>query len=329
MQPAINDIAEQLKKSPKKKLVCLSTTANVNNPDFYVGSFRETSTTLAANFIFASLDQLATTIETFDPFIDAFLIDCEYKNEINDLLKAAQKLIKYSPVLSYKPNDITVDALDMWVSLSLPEIEDQKVSIIGAGNIGAKIALKLAERGAHVALFGRDFPKTEKIAESLGLILRGNGSIKSALTQEEAAQNSLLLLGCTPGIAYISPESVENLHPKATLIDVGNGTLTTEAIKKANDKNLTLLCLSPNAGYAGFIEHWEQAQLMLNKLGRKTLENGVSLISPGLIGQKGDVLVDDLHSPSRIIGVCDGKGDILNEREARPYREKVKEYDLK
>lgn len=38
---------------------------------------------------------------------------------------------------------------------------------------------------------------------------------------------------------------------------------------------------------------------------------GTNLISSGLLGGEGDIVLDDVNKPKRILGICDGKGDFV------------------
>ena len=44
-------------------------------------------------------------------------------------------------------------------------------------------------------------------------------------------------------------------------------------------------------------------------LGWKTLD-GVPVVAGGAMGQSGDVIVDSVHHPTRVIGICDGQGGV-------------------
>ncbi len=44
-------------------------------------------------------------------------------------------------------------------------------------------------------------------------------------------------------------------------------------------------------------------------LGWETLD-GVPVVAGGAMGKSGDVIVDSVHHPTRVIGVCDGQGGV-------------------
>ena len=69
--------------------------------------------------------------------------------------------IHKSIVKIYKSNDITVNSVESLVndyfSNDTRGVSGKKILIIGVGNIGSKIALRLVETGANISLFRISF----------------------------------------------------------------------------------------------------------------------------------------------------------------------------
>lgn len=313
------------------RFVVLATTANVRNAPFYVGGLRRGSGYAAANFIFRSVDRLADVVAAFDGQVDAFLIDVEVKNELCDLPAQAARLIRHSPCLQVKPNDMTVEALDMWLTLMRPTLEGASALIVGSGNLGGKLALKLAERGARVELVGRHTEKVRRIASGLMAISRGRGRIEpSAYTPDQWCPSGPVdvVLGCTPGVAGVSVAMVEHADAGALLIDVGNGTLSAEALECAARRQLAIYCLSPEAGFAAWVAAHGFAVQQLRRMTRRELPDGAAVVGPGVLGRYGDIIVDDPNGWSRVIGVCNGAGDTLPPEAADPFLAKLETHRL-
>lgn len=328
IQPALDALRQQLLGLEKRRLLCLSSTANINNPPFYIGGLRYAGDFAAANVIISSGAFVEPVLHSLGDLVEAIFVDCEVKTPLHDLPQRVLALSPKAEVVQYKPNDLTVEALDMLLSGLRADWHGQKVAIIGGGNIGAKAALKLSERGAGVLLYGRSQARLQLVANGLNAIRRGTGDIAVAETMPEACRDATLLLGCTPGTAAVDAPAIQLLAPSAIVIDVGNGTFAPQAIQEAHRCGHRLLCLSPQASFAGFLQHWIEAKVFMANLGRRKLEEGFTLISPGLIGEYGDILVDNINAPSRIIGVCDGRGDTLTGDAAKPYIERFKAYDF-
>ena len=74
--------------------------------------------------------------------------------------------------------------------------------------------------------------------------------------------------------------------------------------------------LSPTAGWEGFLRRYAATRKLQQGLGRRQLDGEMWIVSRGVLGATGDVLVDDISQPARVIGVCNGMGDLLYGEEA-------------
>jgi hypothetical protein len=290
-------------------VLCLATTANVNNPPILVGSMRLADNILAGNLILRKIDSLPEIIKRFDGLVSRFFIDCEVKAGI-DLGAVALELIPANRRHFFKPNDFTVEAADEWVAQRMPNLEGARVVIVGAGNIGAKLALRLAERGSEVRLVGRKITILEAMVEGLNAIRRGSGVVVACSSIAEACAGADVVVGCTPGTAAIDTRAVESSQA-SLLLDIGNGCFTRGAIAAAQERGLSLEVLSPTAGWEGYLRRYVATRKLQQGLGRRQLGSGVWIVSRGIMGASGDVLVDDISQPAKVLGVCNGMGDLL------------------
>lgn len=292
------------------RFLSVATTANINNPPLMIGSVRLSEGALTGNIILRESNLLAEIVATFEPVVSLFFIDCEVKAGV-DLAASAGDLISADKIHYFKPNDFTVEALDEWIAQRVRCTRGRTAAVVGAGNIGAKIALRLSERGFQVRLAGRNIDKTAMIAKALNTISRGGGTIAAMENTLTACAGADLILGCTPGVAAIDTKEIAAAAPDALLIDVGNGTFSAAAIAEAHRRSLALEVLAPNAGWDGFVRRYFSTRELQRGLGRRMLVNDVWIVSRGVMGSLGDVLVDNVEAPSRVIGVCNGTGDLL------------------
>jgi hypothetical protein len=310
----LSKLHERLASYDGESLLCLATTANVNNPPILIGSLRLADGILAGNLILRETTILPEIVKRFDRLVSRFFIDCEVKAGI-DLGTVALELIPPNRRHFFKPNDFTVEAADEWVAQRMPILKGARVAMVGAGNIGAKLALRLAERGGEVQLVGRRIATLEATVQGLNAILRGTGAVIACSSMEEACTGADVIIGCTAGTAAIDTEAVE-ISQASLLLDVGNGCFTRGAIDAAQNRGLLLEVLSPTAGWEGFLRRYATTRKLQQGLGRRQIDSMVWIVSRGVMGATGDVLVDDISQPTRVIGVCNGMGDLLYGEEA-------------
>ena len=305
---------ERLASFEGERALCLATTANVNNPPVLVGSSRLTEGVFVGNLIFRELHLLPEIVQRFDAVVAKFFIDCEIKASV-DLGAVAFDLIPDSKSHFFKPNDFTVEAADEWIAQRIPNLKNTRIAIVGAGNIGIKLALRLAERGSEVRLVGRRVSSLSSTVQGLKAILRGGGTMVACSCVTEACNGANVIVGCTQGTAVIDDVAVE-CSQASLLLDVGNGCFTRGAILAGKERNLWLEVLSPSAGWEGFLRRYVATRKLQEGLGRRQLDNGVWIVSRGIMGVSGDVLVDDIAHPAAVIGVCNGTGDLRYDEEA-------------
>jgi glutamyl-tRNA reductase len=212
---------------------------------------------------------------------------------------------------------LSVEAVDTLLTeltkKRLTGIGAARITILGAGNLGAKLALKLVERGAKVTITQRKKEKLDTIVEALNYIKPDytTSYVSGTIDNEAAAKGAEILIGATQGIPVITPEMIGSLADKAIVLDVGKGTLCPEAISLAENKNIDIYRLDITASLEGLISAlWATEEIVNTKMGRRMFHNE-SLVSGGFLGRKNEIVVDNVWSPERIYGIADGKGDFV------------------
>ena len=96
------------------------------------------------------------------------------------------------------------------------------------------------------------------------------------------------------------------------LVDCGKGNITEGAINFSYELGLEIYRSDVTSGIISFVD---QAilikKLINNKTGRKLLKNNIYIISGGVYGKLGDVIVDNFDKPQVIYGMADGRGQLL------------------
>jgi len=233
--------------------------------------------------------------------------------EMGNLSSACFPYIKKSVFYEYKPNDITVEAIWHVLASRFKTLSGRKIAVIGCGNIGFKLALKLVECGASAELVRRDMSKGMLMANVIN-ITKPASTIAIAHYNPDPLQASLfcdVLLGCTDGTAAITWEMIQSMKPGGVVIDVGKGSVHKEAVQKAVEHNIPIIRCDISAAIDGLIATMRRSQeIMEHEMGRKKIDDSLFVVSGGHIGFEGDIIVDNYSQPLRIIGVADGMGDM-------------------
>lgn len=307
-------VAQEAKKSGKISIFSIANTANKNNAPLLFPAIRETDLTIAGNVLVTSTEQIKKILKIVDGIVDVILMDGETKIAgISDAEKIFYEGTKKSRLLSFKPNDVTADAVDALLAQIASPLSGKKIAVIGAGNVGSKIALKLVERGAQVVLTRRNKNILSKIVDGINAIKSIFVSAKAVGTTDnlEACRKADVIIGVTDGVPVVTKEMVKAMNLSGLIIDVGNGTLFPEAIKETQNRKISILCLFVKPAYDGAVTTIFETEKLIRKMKRRSLGQ-FSILSGGVLGKRGDIIVDDVNRPKRILAIADGRGDVIH-----------------
>ena len=314
----------KIKKKTKKKIVfSIGNTTKIDSEDYYFTPYRIFKNTIIFGIVVFKDEFAKISTKLLDGKVDYIMVDAEKKimpksEEIpGNIERRVRENLKISKLLIYKGNDLTVDAIDLFLTYYFNDdirgLGGKKVTIIGAGNIGSKLALTLLERGSKVVICRRDLKKSRLIAKTINLI-KPKYTVESAKPEnsvEIASKNTDILIGATSGKPSINKKMINSLKNTAIIIDAGKGTLQNEAILLAQRRNIKIFRTDVTASLSGLIDKSLEMEKIMEKNFNIKKENDHTLVSQGLLGSKNDFIVDDVNNPKAIYGICDGKGDFI------------------
>lgn len=272
-------------------------------------------------------------IEIIDGKVDWIAVDAEkklsiellVKKEISDerrktnevistgnLSRLVTNIAKTTKVLEYKANDITVDATWALCSDHFGCLSGLKAAIIGAGNVGSKLALKLVESGVNISIYRRNTYKAYEITNALNLIKPDAtmSTVQVASSPISCAFSADMVIGSNSGGPLITESELAAAKKNSLVVDIGKGSLDESAINYAKCKKITLHRL--DAGYhllSTIIADINYLQDFHAHRGEREW-GGKRIVAGGCYGFEGDVVIDSISSPKNIFGYADGRGNI-------------------
>ncbi len=323
----VQDIIELSETEGKLSGFCIGNTAKIDPDGIYFMPIRNTTLMVVGGAIVYTQKQAVDISRLIDGNIKYVLVDAEKKisskmtltGEPANVERAVRESIHCSKIWVYKGNDLSVDAVDALLTQitknSIQGIGSAKVTILGAGNLGAKLALKLVERGAHVTITRRTKQVLDIIVQAVNYIkpIYTTAAVIGTTNNEEAARGAEILIGTTQGNPVITPEIVSNLADHAIIVDVGKGTIYPDAIELAKERGLEVYRLDVSAAFEGLVHKlWATENIVEKKFGRRLLYNE-SLISGGILGKNNEIVVDNVWLPTQVYGIADGRGDFVRD----------------
>ena len=179
------------------------------------------------------LKNLSVTIEKY---ASVLFVDVEKKHPfevskrdiegpvLSNLISASTQLIPNIPIIGWSPSRATCDATLKSIKKDIGEnIGGQKISIIGLGNIGFKLALALVEEGCDVVCYSRDRNKLSSLVEAINY-LKSSYTIASAScarNPEIALAASKIIILSASSRNFINEEQLKLLCSNSRIYDVG------------------------------------------------------------------------------------------------------------
>jgi hypothetical protein len=118
------------------------------------------------------------------------------------------------------------------------------------------------------------------------------------------------VLAWPAGDAWFGKEFVEHLTKGTFILDAGIGSILPSGIEEAHQRGCFLLRVNIWPALTGALSAAHESLLeSRNALGWDTIDD-VPVVAGGAMGRSGDVIVDSVKHPTRIIGVCDGQGNV-------------------
>jgi len=271
-----------------------------------------------------TVKQVNEVIKAVDGIVDIILVDADKKIEGENLLQIVSEIVKRSEVMNYKDTDAWAVAADALISQIIGDISNSKIVIFGCNNPSIKAAQRLSERGAKVTLWDENPDRLNKIIKGFNLI-KENNFIDGKVDKIRASTNANVMIGFSINDQVISKKMLEKMNPNGLVIDAGIGSILPEGLQYATNSGLRVYRLDMRAGLSGeIITALETKELMENIAGKSEI-NKIPVVAGGFIGKRGDVVVDSISNPARIIGIADGMGHLIKDaKELKKYDESIK-----
>jgi len=299
--------------------------------DFNVsGNIHSTQSHIVGSVALTSDEQLNAVLRVIDGRADVVLLDVDRKpfGPVN-AAETARKILSKTALLTYLDSRVWVEAVeDQVVRLLRESLSDSPIVIAGDHPRSRFLALRFAERGARVTLLqDPGLAASAPSLDHLRSLSLASQDLKLTCMKADAAFDALAQANVVvvwPAAApWFGQHFAEHLSRNAYVLDAGIGTLLPDGIAEAQRRGCLLMRVNIWPALTGSLSAAHESLLETTEaLGWETLD-GVSVVAGGAMGQSGDVIVDSVHHPTRVIGVCDGHGGVrfrFSEQESEHVR---------
>lgn len=224
-----------------------------------------------------------------DNAIDILFLDSDLYNFSENQIISAKKQLKYTTVLSYSDRDIWVKAVEEQTIRLLDEnIENQNIIIIGDNNKATDLFNSFRIKKANIY----------------------HNKELNTINNEKMVSADVIILW--ENIDSVLIKLIPSINKKLFIIDANLNSLSEElssSIAKNDYIKTQRINIWPTL-MASLSSIYEFYKINKNSYGRKLINN-INIVSGGYIGAYGDLVVDNINRPSKIIGMADGKGKVI------------------
>tara|TARA_B100000989_G_scaffold299044_1_gene292442 strand:+ start:1241 stop:2353 length:1113 start_codon:yes stop_codon:yes gene_type:complete len=321
LQNFLEQIKNISKELNKKTAFSIGNTVK-KETDIYYTPIRITEQVVVGGVIISNEKEAKEICKLIDGKVNYIFVDSEKKipnlgrKILSNIERIARDIIKKTKIYSYKANDLTVEAIDTLLCKLYENdkrnLGGKKISIVGCGNIGFKVALKLVERGANVYINRRNTKLLKTFSNTINLVKNKYTHAKVRYTSNNLSisKNADILIGLSQGTVCIYENMVNLMKENSIIVDVGKGTISAKAIELAKKKNVNLLRLDVSIAFKAMIYNNLLSENIFDKnYGRKKIKE-VTIISGGIYGYKNEIVVDSIYNPKIIYGISNGRGEL-------------------
>jgi 4-hydroxy 2-oxovalerate aldolase/long-chain acyl-CoA synthetase len=258
--------------------------------------------------------QLAQVITAVDGIVDILLVDADPRPFMErNLISEARPLVRQSKLVGYSDSDVWVRSVAYEVEALRSEMEHLPVTIVGGTKEAMKLAFYLSQRGAMIMLTGGVHDELIAGTHAVTGLIDHQAVLQIAVEDDAvlAVRQARVLIAFHQKEPVVSLEVIRALPSDAVVFDASIGSITSEAISWGVEHGIRIVRPDMRAALAGELASLLGTSRITDQLMGRGEIAGVPVVGGGLIGRKGDVVVDSVINPSRVVGIADGQGRVL------------------
>jgi 4-hydroxy-2-oxovalerate aldolase len=258
-----------------------------------------------------ALEHLEPVVTAVDGTVDVLLVDANHRMFLAGSLAAhAARLARKTRVFSYS------DA-ELWARTVLYELKalatppGSTVAIAGVRGEATRLAAQLADEGFPIVLTGAPANTLEVAAGALRALAGDGSRIDVQPDLKTALRGAAAVVAFHADRPLIDRDAIAAVADGTLVFDATIGAIEKDAIGLAVERGIRIVRPDMRAAMAGELA----AQLGIAATARELMGRaeiaGFPVVAGGLVGALGDVVVDSISNPTRVVGVADGQGRLL------------------
>lgn len=302
IQLIIKEVVTEAKKKGKKSVFNIVLSDEEKNQNFISQFIQESALFITGSAEICESAYIIPLIPHIDGKVEYILLDTSLKRATDrEIVIGLLKMFTQSKVLLYNDLLLWSKSVVSLITYLLGNVIEQKLAIYGDNFLAHYIHEQMIQLGATAVIL-------KEISQTSGIF-----------------QHCKVLISCDC-LNKLKKDMLREAKEVELVIDAKINSIEQEGIEYLHEREIRLIRSDMRSAVAGEILHQiGSCHLVAYDLGRAKIQ-GYTVISGGLIGKRGEIIVDSINSPSQVIGVAQGNGEVNYQfdQEQQEVIEKIK-----
>ncbi len=317
------DVDAISKKKGKKGIFTISF-SHLGKKEIHFPFMRENEYFVIGNVEITDKNQIKDIVKGIDG-IDYVFLDISNSQVDQAWVEELKFEFKKSKVITYDEVDIWVDSICNFIMLSKDKAAE-KVLVVGINQISMRIITRLLNLGFDITIWDKNWKKAEKVWTALTNLYQ---EVPCALSYEKklrvGVEKKDFIVGMTPKHTTLNPELIQHIDKNSVLVDGSIGSIHEDLVELCIKQGNDVRRFDMRANLSGTILTNLQIFDLINNISGKIKMEDFNVVAGGVIGSKGDVVINSIVNPSKVLGLADGKGFFLKvAKDKKPFADRIK-----
>ena len=245
-------------------------------------------------------------IEQAEGIIDKIVLDVDHKrNTSRDIIEAVSNQTRI-PVMEYSDLKMWGDSSVDFVLQNEKKHLPLRVLLLGHSYLTTHILQSLLLRDADIYMLPEDYLNEYALDDNVQVTIRSK-----RLHKVETEKEFDIIIGSNIKREYDCTRL--NSATAKSVYDIGLQNFSREYINSQMAKGIEVYRFDNRAAVSSVVLNlMETDELIKHVMGRAEIAD-MHIVSGGMMGRKGDLVIDHITNPHSVLGIADGKGSFIHE----------------
>lgn len=296
-----------MEESNKASVLFIVQIPVVDNTDLLLPVTRESLSNVVCFVEIGDEQMLDFILNQAEGIIDRIILD-------TDLIRPnSQRIIDYVlshssiPVMQYSDLKMWGDSAVDFVYQNERVLKDKKILISGKSYLTTHIVQAFISKGIDVYLLPTDFLDVCFPIDTNSSVKITSPYIHTTFKEKKFD----ILIGSN--IKKSSDCNLINQYSINRVYDIGLQNFSSDCVAQWHSAGTMVYRFDNRAAVSSVILNLMETEDLINNVMGKSKILNITLISGGIMGERGDIVVDNVNNPSSVLGIADGSGSFIHD----------------